>query len=140
MSNEFPEPGEEIKRLVNEIESLRADMQDMFRKLSQMEKRLRTVFPSLPKKPKPSKPDPGISSNKSPHELQETFQSILKAVQASGPQGFDASIAALAPEDVIALAIELGVGQPKKTSLKKATDGIRLRVQERIMLGHTRHS
>ena len=36
-------------------------------------------------------------------------------------------------------AVELGVGQPKRTSLSKAIDGIRKRVQERRLLGHTRH-
>ena len=52
MNNEFPQPGEEIIRLASEIEALRGDMQVSFRKLAQMEKRLRAVFPNLPKKPK----------------------------------------------------------------------------------------
>jgi hypothetical protein len=34
---------------------------------------------------------------------------------------------------------ELGVGQPKRTSLSKAIGGIRKRVQERRILGHTGH-
>ena len=40
---------------------------------------------------------------------------------------------------VIALAVELGVGQPKRTSFNKAIEGIRKRVQERRLLGHTGH-
>lgn len=139
MNNEFPEPGEEIKRLTSEIESLRGDMQNAFRKLSQMEKRLRTIFPNLPKKPMAIKPQPGVASHKSSEALQEDFQRILKAVAESGPQGFESVITSLPQEDVIALAVELGVGQPKRTSLNKAIEGIRKRVQERRLLGHTRH-
>lgn len=139
MSNEFPQPGEEIKRLASEIESLRGDMQMAFRKLAQMEKRLRTVFPSLPKRPKATPAQKRQLSTKSEEQLKEDFQRILKAVEESGPQGFDALISSLPQEDVIALAVELGVGQPKRTSLSKAIDGIRKRVQERRMLGHTQH-
>lgn len=139
MNNEFPQPGEEIKRLASEIESLRGDMQMAFRKLAQMEKRLRTVFPTLPKKPKAIPAQARQLSTKSEEQLKEDFQRILKAVEESGPQGFDSLISSLPQEDVIALAVELGVGQPKRTSLSKAIDGIRKRVQERRMLGHTRH-
>jgi hypothetical protein len=139
MNNEFPEPGEEIKRLANEVEALRGEMQVSFRKLAQMEKRLRAVYPNLPKKPKPLPEQARQQSSKSEEQLKEHFQSILKAVDESGPQGFDSVVASLPQEDVIALAVELGVGQPKRTSLSKAIDGIRKRVQERRMLGHTRH-
>ncbi|HEU5125245.1 MAG TPA: hypothetical protein VFW05_14420 [Verrucomicrobiae bacterium] len=139
MSNEFPQPGEEVKRLVSEIEALRGDMQVAFRKLVQMEKRLRAVFPDLPKKPKATPEQARQPSTKSEAQLQEDFQRILKAVEESGPQGFDSVVSSLPQEDVIALAVELGVGQPKRTSLPKAIDGIRKRVQERRMLGHTRH-
>jgi hypothetical protein len=139
MNSEFPPPGEEVKRLANEIEALRGDMQTAFRKLAQMEKRLRSVFPSLPKRPKslPSQQRP--ASSKSDAQLQADFQTILKAVEESGPPGFDSAISALPQEDIIALAVELGVGQPKRTSLNKAIDGIRKRVQERRLLGHTGH-
>ena len=139
MSNEFPQPGEEVMRLANEIEALRGDMQVAFRKLAQMEKRLRAVFPNLPKKPKATPEQVRQPSAKSETQLQEDFQRILKAVEESGPQGFDSVIGTLPPEDVIALAVELGIGQPKRTSLSKAIDGVRKRVQERRMLGHTRH-
>lgn len=139
MNSEFPQPGEEIKRLASEIEALRGDMQMSFRKLAQMEKRLRAVFPNLPKKPKASTAQPRQLSTKSEEQLKEDFQRILKAVEESGPQGFDSIISSLPQEDVIALAVELGVGQLKRTTLNKAIDGIRKRVQERRMLGHTRH-
>ena len=139
MSNEFPQPGEEVKRLVSEIEVMRGDMQMSLRKLTQMEKRLRAVFPDLPKKPKATPKQARQQSTKSEAQLQEDFQHILQAVEQTGPQGFDSVIASLPQEDVIALAVELGVGQPKRTSLGKAVYGIRKRVQERRMLGHTRH-
>lgn len=138
MNDEFPQPGDEIKRLASEIEALRGDMQMAFRKLAQMEKRLRATFPNLPKKPKPIPEQLRQPSSKSEEQLKEDFQRILKAVEESGPQGFDSVIASLAQEDVIALAVDLGVGQPKQTSLSKALDGIRKRVQERRLLGHTR--
>lgn len=138
MNNEFPEPGEEVKRLANEIEGLREDLQSAGRKLAQMERRLRAVFPNLPKKPRGIKAERRSPSTKSPEQLKEDFQSILAAVKASGPQGFDAAVAALPQEDVVALAIELGVGQAKRTTLNKAIEGIRKRIQERMMLGHTR--
>lgn len=140
MNNEFPQPGEEIIRLASEIEALRGDMQASLRKLAQMEKRLRAVFPNLPKKPKATPEKARQPSTKSEAQLQEDFQRILKGVEESGPQGFDLVIASLPQEDVVALAVELGVGQPKRTSLPKAIDGIRKRVQERRMLGHTRHT
>ena len=139
MSNEFPNPNEEVKRLASEIEALRGEMQQSFRKLAQMEKRLRAVFPTLPQKPKQTPNQPRPESKKTEDQLQADFQNILKAVEQSGPHGFDTAISALPPEDVIALAIELGVGQPKRTSLNNAIDGVRKRVQERRLLGHTGH-
>jgi hypothetical protein len=139
MNSEFPQPGEEVKRLASEIEALRGEMQLSFRKLVQMEKRLRAVFPNLPQKPKVIPHQDRPASGKSEAQLQADFQTILKAVEESGPRGFDTIIAALSQEDVIALAIELGVGQPKRTSLNKAIEGIRKRVQERRLLGHTGH-
>ena len=139
MNSEFPQPGEEVKRLASEIEALRGEMQLSFRKLVQMEKRLRAVFPNLPQKPKATPNQERPASGKSEAQLQEDFQTILKAVEESGPRGFDTTIAALPHEDVIALAVELGVGQPKRTSLNKAIEGIRKRVQERRLLGHTGH-
>ena len=139
MNSEFPQPGEEVRRLASEIEALRGDMQMAFRKLTQMEKRLRSVYPDLPKRPKalPSQQRP--QSTKSDAQLQADFQSILKAVEESGPPGFDSAISALPQEDIIALAVELGAAQPKRTSLNKAIEGIRMRVQERRLLGHTGH-
>jgi hypothetical protein len=139
MNNEFPQPGEEVKRLASEIEALRGEMQLSFRKLAQMEKRLRAVFPNLPQKPKAIAHQERPASGKSEAQLQADFQTILKAVEESGPRGFETAIAALPQEDVIALAVELGVGQPKRTSLNKAIEGIRKRVQERRLLGHTGH-
>jgi Flp pilus assembly protein TadB len=114
-------------------------MQVAFKKLAQMEKRLRAVFPNLPKKHKATPESARQQSTKSEDQLKEDFQRILKAVEESGPQGFDSTLASLPQEDVVALAVELGVGQSKRTSLSKAINGIRKRVQERRMLGHTRH-
>lgn len=139
MNNEFPEAGDEVKRLTSEIEALRGDIQLSLRKLTQMEKRLRAIFPNLPKKPKAPPKENRVQSSKTEEQLEEDFQNILKAVAESGSAGFDTAIAALPVEDVIALAVELGVGQPKRTSLNKAIVGIRKRVQERRLLGHTRH-
>ena len=139
MNNEFPNPGEEVKRLANEIEALRNEMQQSFRKLAQMEKRLRAVFPNLPQKPKQKPNQPRVESNKTEEQLQAIFQDILREVEQSGPHGFDIVTNALSAEDIIALAVELGVGQPKRTSLNKAIEGIRKRVQERRLLGHTGH-
>jgi hypothetical protein len=139
MNSEFPQPGEEVKRLANEIEALRGEMQMSFRKLAQMEKRLRSAFPNLPKNRKTTPEHERPTSSKTEAQLEADFQSLLKAVEESGPHGFDAVISALPQEDVIALAVELGVGQPKRTSLNKAIEGIRKRVQERRLLGHTGH-
>lgn len=139
MNSEFPQPGEEVRRLASEIEALRGDMQMAFRKLTQMEKRLRSVYPDLPRRPKGLPNQQRPQSTKSDAQLQADFQSILKAVEESGPPGFDSVISALPQEDIIALAVELGVAQPKRTSLSKAIDGIRKRVQERRLLGHTGH-
>lgn len=139
MNNEFPQPSEEVKRLASEIEALRSDMQLSFRKLAQMEKRLRSVFPNLPKKPKAAPEHVRPRSSKTEAQLEADFQKLLKAVEESGPQGFASVIESLPEEDVIALAVELGVGQPKRTGLNKAIEGIRKRVQERRLLGHTGH-
>jgi len=139
MNSEFPQPGEEVKRLASEIEALRGDMQMAFRKLAQMEKRLRAIYPNLPRRPKTHPNQPRPQSTNSEAHLQADFQNILKAVEESGGPGFDSAISALPQEDIIALAVELGVGQPKRTSLNKAIEGIRKRVQERRLLGHTGH-
>src|SRR5260370_12011160 len=103
-----------------------------------MEKRVGAGVTKLTKKPKAISEQVRQQSTKSEEQLKEDFQRILKAVEESGPQGFDSTIASLPQEDVIALAVELGVGQPKRTSFSKAIDGIRKRIQERRMLGHTR--
>jgi|SRR5215213_7143987 len=134
--NEFPEPNEEVKRLADEIEGLREDIQAANRKLVQMEKRLRSVFPKLPKREKLNNRASESTSTKTPEELQEYFQRLLRTVQESGPRGFDSLVNTLSRQDIIALAIELGVAQPKKSGVNRAIDGIRRRVQERIMLGH----
>ena len=139
MNNEFPEASDEVKRLTSEIEALRGEIQLSLRKLTQMEKRLRAIFPNLPRKPKAPPKKSRVQSSKTEEQLEADFQNILKAVAEFGSAGFDTAIGALPTEDVIALAVELGVGQPKRTSLDKAIAGIRKRVQERRLLGHTRH-
>lgn len=139
MNNEFPNPSEEVKRLASELEALRGEMQLSFRKLVQMEKRLRAVFPNLPKKQKATPEHERPASSKTEAQLEAYFQSLLKAVEDFGSQGFAKVIETLPEEDIIALAVELGAGQPKRTSLNKAIDGIRKRVQERRLLGHTGH-
>ena len=79
MNNEFPQPAEEVKRLASEIEALRGDMQVSFRKLAQMEKRLRAVFPNLPKKPKALPEQARQPTSKSEEQL--------KPLLREGPDG-----------------------------------------------------
>ena len=88
MNNEFPQPGEEIIRLTSEIEALRSDMQVSLKKLVQMEKRLRSVFPNLPKTPKALPEHARQPSNKSDEQLKEDFQAYPQSSRGNRTAGF----------------------------------------------------
>lgn len=95
---------------------------------------LRAAFPNYPEKPKQSKKGNKVSSSKTPKELQAIFDDLVTRTQNGGGSAFTAKIDEFTDEDIIALAVEVGVGSPSKLSRRKATDGIRMRVQEAMQL------
>jgi len=123
--------------MAEEIGLLRRDFQAAIAALGRMEKRLRAAFPNYPAK----KPASGRlssaerpASTKSRDELLADFDSLVATTRERGESGFESSIASLPEQDVLAMAYELGVASPKKSSVKKARQGIRKRIQESLLL------
>lgn len=138
MPNDFTPPSEELQRLAEEISLLRRDFQAGIAALGRIDKRLKAAFPAYaPKKHSrqwSSSPESRPASTKTSDELMADFDSVTAATKERGDVGFESSISALPGEDVIALAHELGVGSLKTTSVKKAREGIRKRIQESLLL------
>jgi hypothetical protein len=137
MPSDFTPPSEELQRLAEEISLLRRDFQAGMAALGRIEKRLKANFPAYaPKKqmrPPSSSSGSRTLSTKSRDDLMTDFDSLIAATKEKGDVGFESFLSALPEEDVIALAYELGVGSPK-TSIKKAREGIRARIQESLLL------
>lgn len=137
MSNEFTEPGDELKRVAEEINLLRRDMQAASAFLGRIERRLKATFPNYPTKklqPKEKKKEGKISSLKSPHELQAIFDELVARTQSGGDSEFATTIGELKDEDIVAVAVEVGVASASRLSRQKAIDGVRKRVQEAMQL------
>ena len=137
MPSDFIPSSEELQRLAEEISLLRRDFQSGMATLSRMEKRLKAAFPTYPAK-KPVKAAStskvGFAPARSREDLLAEFESITDATRQNGDLGFESSLSNLSDQDVLSLAYELGVGSLKTTSLKKAREGIRKRVQESLLL------
>lgn len=141
MLSDFTPPSEELQRLADEISLLRRDFQAGIGALGRMEKRLKAAFPAYaPKKQScsPSSGEPPSRSGKTPDQLNADFDSLLVATKERGDVGFESAITAFPDQDVIALAHELGIGSLKTTSVKKAREGVRKRVQESLLLSYER--
>ena len=137
MNSEFTQPNDELKRIAEEIRLLRSDLQNVSGSLGRIERRLKVAFPNYPSKPKQTK-GKGSSklktSLKASQELQSIFDNLVARTQEEGDSAFAARLDELADEDVVALAVELGIGSPSKLSRRGATGGIRKRVQEALQL------
>jgi len=141
MPSDFTPPSEELQRLADEISLLRRDFQTGIATLGRMEKRLKAAFPAYEtkKKSRPqSSEEPRSASGKTPDQLNADFDSLLVATKERGDVGFESAISAFPDEDVIALAHELGIGSLKTTSVRKAREGVRKRVQESLLLSYER--
>ena len=137
MNNEFTEPNDELKRVAEEIRLLHSDLQSASGALGRIERRLKIAFPNYPAKPKQPKGQKGAKrmiSSKTTPELQSIFDNLVTLTQDNGDSAFAARIDELKDEDVVALAIELGIGSSSRLSRRKAMDGIRKRVQEAMLL------
>lgn len=136
MSNEFTEPADELKRVAEEINLLRRDLRETSAALSRVERRLKAAFPNYPDKPKQPKKEKGTErfSSKTPQELQSIFDDLVIRTQDGGDSAFVPRIDEFSDEDVIALAVEVGIGSRSSLSRRKAVDGIRKRVQEAMQL------
>src|SRR5208282_3612586 len=141
MSDEFPSPPEEVQRLARELELLRSDFQGALSKLSQMERRLRAAFPALRKSSKKQTPQPSLAASlKKSEELMAIFDEMVTLKREQKDSDFEARLRYISPEDVVALAVELGAGKGKKTGVKAAQEGIRGRVNETILLNQSAKS
>lgn len=135
--SEFTEPSDELKRVAEEIRLLRSELQNASGALGRIERRLKVAFPNYPSKPREPKGKVSASrtiSSKTPQELKSLFDTLVTLTQDQGDGAFAARVAELTDGDVVALAAELGIASRSKLSRPKATDGIRKRVQEAIML------
>lgn len=144
MPSDFTPPSEELQRLSEEISLLRRGLQEGLASLNRIEKRLKFAFPDLPSKRAArndtlsSASHAASSKSKSSEELLADFEAIRFATKERGDLGFESSIGNLSDSDVVALAHELGIGSLKTTSLKRAREGVRKRVQESLLLGFER--
>jgi len=136
MNNEFNEPMEELRHIAEEISLLRRDIQTASTALGRIERRLKAAFPIYPvkkKEPRKNRTERTVSS-KSAQELQSIFDDLVTQTQSSGDSGFAAKMVQLSDEDVLSLAIEVGVSSKNRLSRNKATEGVRKRVQEAMQL------
>jgi hypothetical protein len=137
MPSDFTPPQEELQRVSGEIAVLRRDFQTALAALGRIEKRLRAAFPNYPSK-KPASERVSAAdrpaSTKSREQLLADFDSLVAATRERGDSGFHWSLGRLPDQEILAMAYELGVASPKKTSVKKARDGIRKRIQESLLL------
>lgn len=137
MSNEFFEPSDEIKRVAEEINLLRRDIQTASSTLGRIERRLKASFPNFPSKKKQSiknKETGKMRSSMTSQELQTIFDDLVSSTQSGGDTSFAQSINKYSDEDIIAIAVEVGVGSSRRLSRSKAIDSIRKRVQEALQL------
>lgn len=137
MNNEFTEPNDELKRVAEEINLLRRDLQATSAALGRIERRLKVAFPNYPDKAKQSKgkkKTERISSTKTPQELQSIFNDLVVSTQNGGDSAYTSMIGEFSDEVIIALAVEVGIGSPSRLSRRKAVDSIRKRVQEAMQL------
>jgi hypothetical protein len=139
MNSEFPTPPEEVARLARELELLRADFTAGLSKLSQMERRLRAAYPTLPRRAKPrgsSQLDstPDISRE----ELLTRFENLISLRKSGQDMGYEKALLDMLPGDAVRMAIELGIGKGKKTTPRQAIEGIRRRVGEAVLLEKNR--
>lgn len=136
MNNEFTEPTDELKRVAEEINLLRKDLQEASSALSRIERRLKVAFPNYPQKPKQTKKGQSDKtySSKTPNELQAIFEDLVARTLNGGDAAFHERLSALNEEDIIALSLELGMGSRSRLSRNKAADGVRKRVQEAMLL------
>lgn len=137
MNNEFTEPTNELKRVAEEINLLRRDIQTASAALGRIERRLKAAFPNYPKKqkqPKERKKIERTHSSKTSQELKSIFEDLVTCTQTGGDSAYSARISELSDEDIIALAVEMGIGSHSRQSRQKAMDGVRKRVQEAMQL------
>ena len=137
MNNEFTEPTDELKRVAEEINLLRKDIQVASAALGRIERRLRSAFPNYPAKQKQSKEKTKSKKtypSRTSQELQYIFEDLVTRTQNGGDGAFSARIREFSDKDIIALAFEVGVASKSRLSRPKAEDGIRKRVQEAMQL------
>jgi len=135
MNNEFTEPTDELKRVAEEINLLRKDIQTASAALGRIERRLKAAFPnypSQPKKAKEKKQTGKIISSKKSHELLAISDDLVSRTQGGDDSAFAERMTEFNDEDIVALAVELGMGSRSRLSRQKALDGIRKRVQESL--------
>lgn len=137
MNNEFTEPNDELKRVAEEINLLRRDLQATSAAIGRIERRLKAAFPNYPDKAKQSKKNKKtekIFSTKTPQELQSIFNELVVSTHNGGDSAYTSRIGEFSDEVIIALSVEVGIGSPSRLSRRKAVDGVRKRVQEAMQL------
>jgi hypothetical protein len=137
MNNNFSEQNNDLKRVAEEISLLRRDIQTASTTLGRIERRLKVAFPDFPNKQKQftkNKKTGKTPSSKTPHELQVIFDDLVSSTQSEGDSAFRSRIKQYSDEDIIALAVEVGMGSASRLSRLKATVAIRKRVQEALQL------
>jgi len=137
MNNEFTEPTDELKRVAEEINLLRRDLQATSSALGRIERRLKATFPNYPskqKQPKGKRQSERTRTSKTPQDLQAIFEDLVDRSNNGGDSAFAAKVNEFKDEDIIALSVEVGMGSHSRLSRQKAVDGVRKRVQEAMQL------
>jgi hypothetical protein len=62
------------------------------------------------------------------------FNEVVAATNADGDNGFQRKVSEIADSDIIALAVEIGMGTSSSLTRSKAVTGVRKRVQEAMQL------
>ena len=137
MTREFLEPAEELVRVAEEINLLRRDLKESFAMINRIERRLKAAYPNYPDKPVQSekkKQQESDSTSKTRVDLLNIFEKLVACIQNGGEDVYFSMIKDLSDLDIIALAVEIGIGSKSKLSRRKSEEGIRKRVQEALQL------
>lgn len=144
----FRTTDEEIEKLLEECQKLRSTLKEISSQVSRMENRVKRAFPAPAGKVaerqrlKSSRaPDPSGSSLTSEQALAE----FDKAVQLAScdPQTAESFLLEKRPDDLVAIARELGIAFGKsKPSMRAVKDAVVGRVRESLLLSrhHTQRS
>jgi hypothetical protein len=141
--NPFNTPGEEVKRLIEEVREAKEALRDVSKRLSQIEVRIQRTFPLLiPKKGRGTRervPGAAAEPTITPEQAIRAYDEMVELARKDDHQSVHDRLASLGLGDLNLLRLELGasIGK-KKPSRRVLEEAIIGRIRESVLL--SRHS